>query len=388
MKKPDVSVIIPIYNAEKYLAECLDSVREQTKKDIEIICIDDCSTDSSADILENYAKMGNHFSIIRNKENRGRLYARKLGVMNAGGNYIMFLDADDFLDKEACEIAYHAITKYDVDVLQFGVNIINSAGVPQFEVDFLDKFLRPYEKKVYGEDVLRACFAEEKYSYNLWNKIVRSDICKKAFACLDDAYYCMAEDMMAYFALSYYAKSYIGIPDLLYHYHFGIGISKPGELSLEELDRRCASANSIEAIEQFLYKHNVFKKYEKIYAQVERRMLSDNFEAWYYRLPAEMRAEGYKIYEKYWGKDKVIRGLLYDIENKQNDINQKYHVLRQKDLEIEHIKDSISYKIGYGLTWLPKKIFYLIKPEHRRVIREEKLRNEQVHRQTFNKQGM
>ena len=96
---PKVSVIIPIYNTEKYLRKCLDSVCNQTLSDIEIICVNDCSTDNSLEILEEYASKDNRIKLIDFKENKGAAVARNAGIDEAKGEYIGFVDSDDFVDE-------------------------------------------------------------------------------------------------------------------------------------------------------------------------------------------------------------------------------------------------------------------------------------------------
>lgn len=105
-----VSVLIAVYNAEQYLTECLDSVCSQTLHDIQIICIDDCSTDSSPKILQRYADRDKRVQIIRLEENSGQAVARNKGLEIAEGEYIMMLDSDDWLASDAIEKAYESIT--------------------------------------------------------------------------------------------------------------------------------------------------------------------------------------------------------------------------------------------------------------------------------------
>lgn len=109
---PKVSVIIPVYNTEKYLRECLDSVVNQTLKDIEIICIDDGSTDNSLKILKEYASKDDRFVILEQK-NQGPAIAREYGVNNATGEYVGFVDADDFIDKNYYKLLYQSAKKQD-----------------------------------------------------------------------------------------------------------------------------------------------------------------------------------------------------------------------------------------------------------------------------------
>ena len=119
MNNPKISVIIPVYNVEKYLSECLDSVVNQTLRDIEIICINDGSTDNSLSILKEYASKDSRIKII-DKENQGQGYARKVGLDKASGEYILFCDSDDYYSELiAFEELYNYIEKVKVDVVIF-----------------------------------------------------------------------------------------------------------------------------------------------------------------------------------------------------------------------------------------------------------------------------
>ena len=94
---PKISVIVPIFNVEKYLKECLESIINQTFKDIEIICINDGSTDNSLDILNQYAEKDNRIKVIT-QSNQGLSAARNTGIKYANGEYISFIDSDDYID--------------------------------------------------------------------------------------------------------------------------------------------------------------------------------------------------------------------------------------------------------------------------------------------------
>ena len=119
MFEPKISIIIPVYNVEKYLAECLDSCINQTLEEIEIICVDDCSPDNSIKILEEYQQKDSRIKIIRHEKNRNLGGARNTGLENATGEYIWFVDSDDYIDTKACQILYDAIKDFDVDLLCF-----------------------------------------------------------------------------------------------------------------------------------------------------------------------------------------------------------------------------------------------------------------------------
>ncbi|PPS21321.1 glycosyltransferase family 2 protein [Brachyspira murdochii] len=109
-----ISVIIPVYNVESYLRECLDSVINQTLKDIEIICIDDNSTDNSYNILLDYQKIDNRIKIIKHKENLGLGPARNSGIKVAIGEYIYFIDSDDYISDNYINALYESAIKIQI----------------------------------------------------------------------------------------------------------------------------------------------------------------------------------------------------------------------------------------------------------------------------------
>ena len=103
-----VSIIVPVYNVEKYLERCIDSLVNQTLKDIEIILVDDGSTDDSGNICDKYAKKDKRIKVIH-KENGGLSDARNIGLSIANGRYLQFVDSDDFIHKQMIEILYNTI---------------------------------------------------------------------------------------------------------------------------------------------------------------------------------------------------------------------------------------------------------------------------------------
>lgn len=128
---PKVSVIIPVYNVERYLPRCLDSVLAQTFTDFEVLCVDDSSPDNSAEILAQYAKQDKRIKIIK-QENQGLSGARNTGIKAAQGEYIYFLDSDDCIHPQTLEILYHFITKYKAEIVSCDF-AKNDTSVPLFE---------------------------------------------------------------------------------------------------------------------------------------------------------------------------------------------------------------------------------------------------------------
>ena len=113
---PKVSIIVPVYNTEKYLAQCLDSIINQSLKDIEILCVDDGSTDNSGKICDNFSLKDNRIYVIH-QENKGSVEARKSGIYSDKAKevkYLMFCDADDEMPLKAIEILVKNAEKYPV----------------------------------------------------------------------------------------------------------------------------------------------------------------------------------------------------------------------------------------------------------------------------------
>lgn len=115
-----VTVVIPVYNVEKYLRECLDSVCGQTLKDLQIICIDDCSPDGCGAILDEYAAKDGRFTVFHLEQNRMQGYGRNLGLDHAEGKYVYFLDSDDKIEPDALQVLYDRCAPDGIEVAVFG----------------------------------------------------------------------------------------------------------------------------------------------------------------------------------------------------------------------------------------------------------------------------
>lgn len=165
-----ISVIIPVYNVEEYLNDCLLSVLNQTYSDLEIICVEDCSTDSSLEILENFANIDDRIRIVRNKVNSSLGFSRNEGLKYASGEYILFLDSDDWIDFKTIEILYDKSKKDNLDVLIFkAINYDDNKRIFYHE-DYYDlKYMDKYLNKVFNHEDLTS---NEFININVsaWNK--------------------------------------------------------------------------------------------------------------------------------------------------------------------------------------------------------------------------
>lgn len=175
-----VSIIIPIYNTSKYLPMCLKSLISQTLQDVEIICINDGSTDNSLDIINKYASTDKRIKVV-NQKNEGIGFSRNLGISMAKGEYITFVDSDDYLEPIAYELAYNKAKENVADIVIFGANCI----VENHEIS--KDTIKYFDLSSYFEDKeIPPCFTYKeikdkllKVSWNIWNKIYKLEFVKQ-----------------------------------------------------------------------------------------------------------------------------------------------------------------------------------------------------------------
>ena len=125
---PLITVIVPIYNVAPYVRKCLDSLKRQTLKQIEVICIDDGSTDESGEIAEEYESQNWPLFRILHTDNQGLSAARNRGLDEAKSQWLMFVDSDDWVEPEFCEMPYKTAIEYQADLVIFGRYLTNSEG--------------------------------------------------------------------------------------------------------------------------------------------------------------------------------------------------------------------------------------------------------------------
>ncbi len=174
-----VSIVIPVYNAEDFLNECLDSLLNQTMKDIEIICVDDGSTDNSANIVEDYVKKDARVRLYR-QENLYAGVARNNGFQHAKGEYVLFLDSDDFFEPDMVELSYQCASENNADICVFSSNLYD------METGTFKNYDWAFRREFFNEGEV---FSPKEYPYNenifrmfngwAWDKLVRSDFIKQ-----------------------------------------------------------------------------------------------------------------------------------------------------------------------------------------------------------------
>lgn len=166
-----ISVIVPIYNVEKYLARCVGSIVNQTYKNLEIILVDDGSPDSCPQMCDDYAEKDSRIKVVH-KKNGGLSDARNAGMAVATGEYISFIDSDDYVPDDFFECLLNVMNKENSDIAECGV-------VKFYEDNRFDKFNDDLSVKTYDtQDAMSALIAENPFHQHVWNKLYKTELVK------------------------------------------------------------------------------------------------------------------------------------------------------------------------------------------------------------------
>ena len=223
MDFPKISVIIAMYNTEKYIGDCLESILEQTFRGFEVIVVDDCSTDDSAAIVQNYAeKFGGRLKLFRTSKNSGNNgIPNNMGLSLSCGEYVIFLDSDDAITPDALEKLYTAAKKFDADV----VGAEAYYEVPDKFWDDLEYWRQlkavSYQKGGFVDKptLISADFSARvkdcynfRFLWNIWSKLIRRDFLIDNDITITNE---MANDMLLTCLLVYSAEKYVRLPDAI-----------------------------------------------------------------------------------------------------------------------------------------------------------------------------
>ncbi|EAK8062045.1 TPA: glycosyltransferase family 2 protein [Campylobacter jejuni] len=210
---PKISIILPTFNVEKYIAKALESCINQSFKNIEIIVVDDCGSDKSIDIAKEYAKKDDRIKIIHNEENLKLLRARYEGVKVANSPYIMFLDPDDYLELNACEECMKILKNNEIDLLFFNAFVLENNNKIERKLNFQEKC---YVKK----DFLKELLKTKNLFWTVWAKVIKKELYLKAVGLisLENAKINMAEDVLLYYPLINISNTIFHLSKNLYNY--------------------------------------------------------------------------------------------------------------------------------------------------------------------------
>lgn len=216
LKAPKISVIVPIYNREKYLEKCLQSIVIQDFKDIEIICVNDGSLDNSLYILEAFKAKDSRIIIINNKNNKGSSYARNIAILKARGKYCLNIDSDDWIEQGYLKALYERAEKDDLDIT-----------ISDVLVDYEIKNFQEYRKDlniseeivINNQEYLIKFFTCNFIGYTV-NKLIKKELYLKNKLYYNEKIF-LLEDVELIGKLAYFSKKIGKINKAFYHYRIG-----------------------------------------------------------------------------------------------------------------------------------------------------------------------
>ncbi|MBD5642266.1 MAG: glycosyltransferase [Desulfovibrio sp.] len=292
---PRVSIVVPNFNNALFLDKCVSSLTGQTERNIEIVIVDDCSTDKSREEIAVWLQRDHRVKLVAHSKNLGTHMARKSGVAQATGDIVMFVDSDDFLAPEACEKAADSIAQ-GFDICHFGLNLIDHGRMSKRKIEWYDKYFNSLEAREYTRTVLlSAAFVKRAAPRNICFGAYRRNIAQKAFAELADGRLLFAEDLYEYLALVNEAQSIIKIADRLYNYSFNVGITSLGD-STKILDNARDRAEILTLVKNYCDGHGL----ESVYKGIETHLTEATFQS-LACLPVEQGPEFFKLILEQYG---------------------------------------------------------------------------------------
>lgn len=217
---PVLSLIIPVYNTEQYLNRCLDSIFKQSYSKIEVIVVDDCSPGSAEKIVTGYQQKYHNLKYFKHEQNRGLFLARLTGYTHATGEYIAFLDSDDYVTRDFYRTLMEKAIRSQADII-IGRTIIEKADGSHFIYSFHDCCLN--FECLEGKDIQNTFWEQEGLCYSwhtIWNKIYSRRIWEKAFPFFQkiDTHIIMTEDIAFSSVLFYFAQKISTVKNNAYYY--------------------------------------------------------------------------------------------------------------------------------------------------------------------------
>lgn len=245
--RPLLSIVMPVSGDDATVATALESALAQSLVDIEIICVDDASTDGTAAVLERFRQRDPRVRVVRHERNLSAFQARRTGVLAASADRVMFLDGDDELTPDAAATAIAQAETTNADIIGFGVTVVERDGRTgsPYEVR-----LQPPQRPLAGDDVLRALFPVGKPAQGqLWRFLFRTRLLREAYSLVpDDLVLPRVNDLPLLFLAAALATSYAAVPDKLYRYHFGRGGSGHRVETVERARFYTGAISSVDAI--------------------------------------------------------------------------------------------------------------------------------------------
>lgn len=251
MKKKLLSVIIPVYNVEKYIEKCLESVINQTYKNIEIILINDGSTDSSLEKCEIFAKKDDRINLIT-KKNEGLAATRNLGIELSKGDYVTFLDSDDYIH----ELMYEELIK-NLEENNVDISACRSRDVNENHSYHLDQEVFNNKLKIFNtQEIFEGLFEQKEVRFEVWNKVFKREVIGTTRFIVGQTY----EDIHFDREIFFKANTYVCTNNIMHFYL----ISREGNTNSSFNEARLSSLKELKKLSEELKEHQYEDGYYKV----------------------------------------------------------------------------------------------------------------------------
>ncbi len=313
---PQLSIIIPAYNNSRYLPACVSSLATQDYQDIEIIIVDDASTDNTLSVAKNLAKQDKRIHLIRHKQNAGTLASRKTGILASRGRYVMLMDQDDELAPNALTSLIRFAQNHPADIYHFGVKVHATNEQACHAADGMTSFLTPIPRSLRGSEILRYQFAPDGgFDWHVHHKMFFGDFARAAYSLAADTRLVLSDDLYMSFILCATASTYIAIPDSpWYNYYLGRGDTFGQQLTPRAsmmMAQRDAQALSL--LQDFVSQnHSEIKRsdWDNRLDDVRDRLIEHTMNEWKDNLPDNEKDQTLTQILNWWQADAVC-GELY-----------------------------------------------------------------------------
>lgn len=244
---PRVSIVIPVHDDSETIRAAVRSCLDQTLREIEVVCVDDASTDGTAEIIDELAAGDDRVRLLRQPHNRSAFQARREGALAAAADFILFLDGDDELKPDAARTALHAAQAHSADLVGFGIEVVSPEGGT---VGGYQKRLAPRHRDLRGDHVLRELFPVDKPAQGqLWRYLFRTSLVRDAYDLLPaDLMLPRVNDLPLMYLVAALASRYVSVDEQLYRYHYGRGASGQRVEDLEQAGFYADAIRSIDSI--------------------------------------------------------------------------------------------------------------------------------------------
>ena len=291
LAQTEVSIIIPVFNAAGCLANALDSALKQTLQTVEVVAVDDGSSDDSFRILSERAAADPRLRIFRQPSNQGTLAARNRGIRECRGKYLMFLDPDDFLELNAAEELFQLAERENADIIHFATKEFTRTADGGCKPRY--NWIAPEEKRISGPGSVLKDLLLRGHNWSLCFKLIRRETCLKALGEMEDFYCLMGEDLCFYLPVAFYAGTLIQTGRKYYNYDTTAGITAVQIIPPEKFHGTATVLNALAQGGKFLTMKKILDDpaLSAAWDKIRREQYLILWNRWYSRLAPGTRGE-------------------------------------------------------------------------------------------------